>query len=785
MLKQNIKLFFRNIKKHKSTFLINIVGLSTGLACVLFIALWVLDELSVDKFHANADNLYQVIENAQTDGTILTNPVTSIAVVETLSQDFPEVKYGVNVNTWGAKESTLSVEKNETKADGLYVGDDYFKAFSFPILYGNESTLLKDKNAIVISENLALKFFGTTHNLLGKVIEFRNENQLVISGVFKSPPSNASSQFDFVLPFKTYKEGFSESTYWTHNLTNSYIVLNEGVDVEAFNNKVSGLIQEKTKDEHRTLSTRLFSDVYLYGTYENGVQTGGRIEYVRLFSLIAFLILLIACINFMNLSTANASRRLKEIGIKKAMGAKRKVMVLQHIGESLGITFLSFLFAILLVVLLLPQFNEITGKQLHLGFTISHALMAFTVLVVTGFVAGSYPAFYLSGLNSLVALKGKLNNSIGEVWARKGLVVLQFTLSVILIVSVLVIYKQIAFVQTKNLGYEKDNIVFFEIDGKIKKSLDLFLSEIKQVKGVTDVSSIGQNIMGGMNTLNNLEWPGKISDAKTVFQMRAVNYDLMKTLGIKMAEGRAFSRDFRADDSKIIFNQAAIDVMQLKDPIGKTITIDNTSLEIVGVTDDFHFTSLHEEIKPLFFVLQPSWTNLVMAKLTPGNESVALAGLQDLHRKFNPDVTFDYKFLNATYQTQYMAEQRVATLSKYFAGLAILISCLGLFGLASFTAEKRRKEISVRKVLGQTATQVTVMLSSEFAKLVLAAIAIALPVAYLLTKDWLSGFAYHISLQLWYFIGAGLVALTVAMLTVGSQAIQAANRNPVEGLREE
>jgi len=288
MLKQNIKLFFRNIKKHKSTFLINIVGLSTGLACVLFIALWVLDELSVDKFHANADNLYQVIENAQTDGTILTNPVTSIAVVETLSQDFPEVKYGVNVNTWGAKESTLSVDKNETKADGLYVGDDYFKAFSFPILYGNESTLLKDKNAIVISENLALKFFGTTHNLLGKVIEFRNENQLVISGVFKSPPSNASSQFDFVLPFKTYKEGFSESTYWTHNLTNSYIVLNEGVDVEAFNNKVSGLIQEKTKDEHRTLSTRLFSDVYLYGTYENGVQTGGRIEYVRLFSLIWF-----------------------------------------------------------------------------------------------------------------------------------------------------------------------------------------------------------------------------------------------------------------------------------------------------------------------------------------------------------------------------------------------------------------------------------------------------------------------------------------------------------------
>ncbi len=785
MLKHNLKLFIRNIKKYKSTFLINIIGLSTGLACVLLIALWVQDELSIDKFHANNDNLYQVIEYAETDGTIITNPVTSIAVVETLAEEFPEVKYGVNVNTWGANETMLSVNKTEIKAAGLYVGEDYFKVFSYPLLDGDEQSLLNDKNAIVISEALANKFFGTVNNVVGKVIELRHENPLVVSGVFKSVPANSSMHFDFALSFEQYKETFSEDVYWTHNVTNSYIVLNDDVNVEAFNDKIASLIKVKTKDQSRTLSTRLFSDVYLYGTYENGKQVGGRISYVKLFSLIAFLILLIACINFMNLSTANASRRLKEIGVKKAMGAKRKVMVFQHLSESLVMTFLSLLSAIILVLVLLPQFNEITGKQLIFDLSINQIFLAAIVLISTGLIAGSYPAFYLSGLNSVIALKGKLSNSSSEIWARKGLVITQFTLSVILIVSVLVIYKQISFLQTKNLGYEKDNMIYFEIEGKVSENLDAFLSELSQVEGIEQASSIGQSIMGGMNTLNNLEWPGKVSDEKIVFQMRAVNYEMLETLNIKMAAGRTFAKNFGAEESKIIFNQAAIDIMGMKDPIGKEISIQNSQLKIIGVTEDFHFTSLHEKIKPMFFILRPSWTHLIMAKIEPSMETVALGNLHDFYDRFNPDISLDYKFLDDAYQSQYVAEQRVATLSKYFAGLAIIISCLGLFGLATFTAERRRKEIGIRKVLGHSNEQIAVLLSSEFAKLVLIGIVIALPISYLLTNDWLSNFAYKINLQLWYFIAAGAAALMVALLTVSTQAIRAAYKNPVEALRQE
>jgi ABC-type antimicrobial peptide transport system permease subunit len=407
------------------------------------------------------------------------------------------------------------------------------------------------------------------------------------------------------------------------------------------------------------------------------------------------------------------------------------------------------------------------------------------ILILTGLIAGSYPAFYLSGLNTIKTLKGTLKSTWGEVFARKGLVVFQFALSINLVVSVMVIYKQIEFVQNINLGYDKNNIVYFDIDRNMAENLDSFLAETKNLKGVENASSIGTNIVGGVNTWNNLQWPGKVSDEKIVFEMRPVNYGMLETLGIGLKEGRSFSKDFGAEASKIIFNQAAIDVMGLEDPIGKEISIQGTRLQIVGVTENFHFASLHEQIKPLFFVLQPTWTHMVMAKVAPGKEKEALANILGLYQKYNPGLQLDYRFLDETYEAQYTAEQRVSTLSKYFAGLAILISCLGLFGLAKFNAERRKKEISIRKVLGQTATQVTVMLSSEFAKLVLFSIFLSLPLSYLLVKDWLTDFAYRIPLSFWYFLGAGTIALVIAILTVSTQAIKAANSNPVKSLGTE
>lgn len=783
MLKQNLKIFFRNIKRQRSSFLINVIGLSTGLACVLLIALWVFDELSVDKFHENNTRLYQVVETPEIDGRRVQNPFTAGLVAETLAQEFPEIEYSTSVRETG--ELLLSLEQTNLKAYGLFASTEFFDVFSFKLVQGDNKTVLGDKNSIVLSEDLATKFFGNTRNVVGKVVQLYGERPFKVSGILENVPANSSIQFDFVLPYEFFKEINPKTLDWGYNTTSAYLVLKKGVNIADFNVKIKDFIQTKSSDTDRPLSTRLFSDNHLYDKYRDGVEKAGRITYVQLFSLIAFLILIIACINFMNLSTANASRRLKEIGIKKVMGSKRNVLVSQYLVESLAMTFLSLLIALLIVALLLPPFNAIAAKEMELHLSVQFLLVISIILVVTGLLAGSYPAFYLSGLNTISTLRGKLNTSTEEVFARRGLVIFQFVLSTILIVSVLIIYRQLEFAQNKNLGYDKDNIVYFDIDEKIRQNLDTFLSALEQLEGIESASSISTNIVGGNNTTTRLQWPGKMAEEKEVFQIRPVNYNMIETFDIDIIKGRSFSKEYGAEESKIIFNQTAIDVMGLEDPIGKGVSLENTNFEIVGVTEDFHFASLHEEIKPLFFVLRPEWTHTVMVKIKAGWEKIALGKLHKFYERYNPGMDFDYKFLDDTYTAQYAAEERVSILAKYFAGLAILISCLGLFGLATFNAERRRKEISIRKVLGQSVIQVTVMLSSEFAKLVLVSITIALPIAYLLANNWLSGFAYRIPLQIWYFLGAGLVALSIAILTVGGQAIKAANNNPVEGLRDE
>jgi ABC-type antimicrobial peptide transport system permease subunit len=783
LLKHNLKIFFRHIQKNKSVFLINIIGLSTGLACALLIALWVIDELGVDTFHEKDSRLYQVVETPQIDGRMVQNPSTSGLVAETLVHEIPEIESGTSVRQ--TEELLLSVEETDFKTTGLFASEEFFDVFSFKLIQGDKKTVLADKNSIVISQDLATRLFGTTSNVIGKVVQLDSKKPFTVSGVLENVPANSSIKFDFILPFEFFKEIRPNVLDWSYNTVNAYLVLKKGTDIAEFNTKVKDFISSKSSQTNRPLSTRLFSDNYLYDKFADRVEKAGRITYVRLFVLIAFLILLIACINFMNLSTANASRRLKEIGIKKAMGSKRNVLVYQYLVESLSMTLLSLIIALVIVALLLPQFNIITAKQIELEFTLSYMIIIGAVLVITGLLAGSYPAFYLSGLNTITTLQGKLNTSFGEILARRGLVIFQFVLSTVLILSVFIVYKQLEFAQNKNLGYDKDNLVYFDINEKIRPNLDTFLSALEQLEGVKSTSSISTNIVGGNNTTTRLQWPGKIPDEQEAFQIRPVNYNMIETLDIDILQGRSFSKEYGAEESKIIFNRTAIDAMGLKSPIGKIVSLENTDFEIVGVTEDFHFASLHEEIKPLFFVVRPEWTRTVMAKIQAGKEKIALGNLQDLYEKYSPGMDFDYKFLDQTYAAQYAAEQRVSTLAKYFAGLAILISCLGLFGLATFNAERRRKEISIRKVLGQSATQVTIMLSTEFAKLVVISIVIALPIAYLLVNNWLSDFAYRIPLHLWYFLVAGLITLTIAMLTVGGQAIKAANINPVDGLRDE
>ncbi len=787
MIRHNFLIIYRNFKRFKSSFFINLIGLSTGLACALLIYLWVSDEMHVDKFFKNDERLFQVLENQHNAAdNIRVTTSTPGLLAEELADRIPEVEYAtVATPTYWFDKFNLSMGEKRMDAVGQYAGKDYFNVFSYELIHGAAVKVLTDKSSIVISESVAKNLLGTADNAVGKTILFQNEKEFIVSGVFKDVPANSSRRFDFVISFENYKDQFPGALNWSNSGPETFVVVKAGTDVKQFGKKIADLIKIKTKETHRSLILNHYSDTYLYGNYENGEQTGGRIEYVILFSIIALFILAIACINFMNLSTAKASRRIKEVGIKKAVGANRKTLVAQYLGESLLLSFVSLFIAILLVDLLLPQFNLITGKQLQLQFDVNLMMALFVIGLVTGLIAGSYPALYLSGFNPATVLKGKFSNSLGELWARKGLVVFQFSISVIFIVAVLVIYKQIDFLQTQNLGYDRENVIYFPMEGKAEQSRETFLAEMRKIPGVIAASSIQESMVGGGNTAN-ISWAGKDPEDRTPFAMRATNYDIMEMLDFKLAEGRFFSRDHN-DSLKVIFNEAGIKAMGMSDPIGKTIGLGGPyeHLEIVGVVKDFHFESLHVKVMPMFFIVAPQYTRQIMARIEAGKETETLARIGEFYKTYNPDFTFDYRFLDQDYEAQYNAEQRVSILARYFAIIAILISCLGLFGLAAFTAERRIKEIGIRKVLGSSEWGIVYLLSFEFSKIVLLSTVIALPISYLLVSQWLDNFAYKIPLHWWYFIGAGVLALVIAWLTVGSQAIRAARVNPVNCLKEQ
>ena len=789
MLRHNFLLAFRNFQRHRGTFFINLIGLSSGLACALLIFLWVNDELSVDKFHEKDAHLFQLLEQGETSEGVWVGEHTSGLLAETLAEEIPEVEYAVATRL-REEGITLSIDDKYIQASALFASEDFFQAFSFDLTQGSRDRVLEGKNAIVISEALAMKLFDTTENIIGRTVNFQDDQPLRVAGIVADVPANSSLQFDFVLSFEKFKELEPTALDWNFNTTKVYVVLTETANPLAFERKIADFLQGRRENSISTLFARPFSDGYLYGNYEDGKQIRGRIEYVRLFSIIAIFILLIACINFMNLATAKASRRAKEIGVKKAIGAKRKTLIFQFLSESMLMASAALLVAILLVLLFLPQFNEITGKQLDLPFTGVLIGSVLGIVAFTGLVAGSYPALYLSGLNPLTMMRGHTSgtsrNAAKGQWARKGLVVFQFALSVLLIVSVVVVYQQIDFVQTKNLGYEKGNTLYFDTEGRVSEQLETFLSELRGVPGVVNAAGIGQSIVDGTNSFTIDHWKGKPEGVDfPSFEMRPVTYGLLETLGIKMAIGRTFSSTFGSEDAKIIFNQAAIDMMGLDDPIGEVISIGQTELEIIGVTKNFHFRSLHEEVGPLFFVLRPSWTHQVVAKIEAGKERGTIDRLQEFYQVYNPGYSFNYQFLDEDYQALYAAEQRVATLSKYFAGIAILISCLGLFGLAAFTAERRLKEIGIRKILGASSFSIVCRLSGDFTRMVLVAIFIALPISYFVAQRWLQDFAFSIDLEWWYFAGAGLAALLIAWFTVGLQTVKAARVNPVECLKDE
>jgi putative ABC transport system permease protein len=784
MLRHNLLLTFRSFKRFKSSFFINIIGLTAGLACTLLIYLWVMDELKIDQFHSKGDRLFRIMEHQQYADNIMTTRSTPGLLAEALKTDIPEIEYSTTT-TW-VNPSTLSIGEHSVKSEGFYVGKDFFNIFSYGLIEGDASQVLADKKNIVISKKLAEQLFETTDNVIGKAVEFEHSKEYIVSGLFEGTPNNSTYEFDWVLSFEVFKDENPWVTNWGSNGPSTFVTLIEGANQKAVSDKIADFVVKHNEQSNVTLFLREYADLYLFGRYENGKEAGGRIEYVQLFSLIAAFILIIACINFMNLSTARASRRMKEVGIKKAVGAKKGGLIAQYLSESIVISFLSLLLSLLLVWLFLPQFNEITDKKILLEFDWAFIASLFGVLLFTGVFAGSYPALYLSSFNTIRILKGEMRGSLGELWARKGLVVFQFTLSVILIVSVIAIYQQIKYVQSKNLGYDNENVIFFGIEGKVKKNTETFLSQIRTIPGIVNATSIGHNLVGQQNNTSGLKWEGKNPDDLILFENVRANHELLETLGMELLEGRDFSRQNATDTLKIIFNETAIKIMGLEEPIGQMVKLwGEYDLEIIGVVKDFHFQSLHEQISPLFLMLDPENTWNVMARIEAGKEKETLGALDKFYQDYNPGFVFDYAFLDERFEKQYAAEQRVATLSQYFAGIAILISCLGLFGLAAFTAERRIKEIGIRKALGASSRGIVLLLSGDFTRLVILAILIALPVSYYLISIWLERFAFRIELSYWLFLGSAIIALLVAWLAVGSQAIKAANVNPSSCLRSE
>ncbi|MEL7585106.1 MAG: ABC transporter permease [Prolixibacteraceae bacterium] len=788
MFKHNFLIIFRNLRRNKSSFFINLIGLSSGLACALLIYLWVNDELKTDKFNENDELLYQVLTTHPNEDGIDTWRSGPIPLAPALLEEMPEIEYAVNSSPV-QQDFILSNGEQNFDASGIFADENFFKIFSYEFLQGNRSTVLDGKSSVVITEKMALMLFRTTDNIPGRTISWQNQDKkgdVVVTGVLKDIPANSSEQFDFAMSFEVFKELVGSYATWGNNQAQIYLQLKQGTNVSALNDKIVDFIKTKGNISDVTLLLQKYSDGYLYNRFEDGKQAGGRIEYVRLFSIIAIFILVIACINFMNMSTAKAFRKIKEVGIKKTIGAKRGSLVFQYLGESLFITFFAFLLASVIVILFLPQFNEITGKQLSFSLDQRLIFVSITILVLTGLFAGGYPALYLSGFRPAVVLKGKLDSSSGELFIRKGLVVFQFVLSTLLIVSVLVVYKQVELIQTKNPGFNRDNIVQFNLKGKLSENSQSFLSEIRKISGVKHAATMWGSIVGQTGvTQGSFDWEGKDPNAAVAFSHFGIGDDMLELLGIKMKSGRAFSSDYGNEENKIIINEAGINVMGLTDPVGKTFNLWGTNYEIIGVAKDFNFRSFHENIKPFFFRYKPEDAEKILVKIEAGREKETIETIQKLYKSFNPGYVFNYSFLSDEYQKQYAAEQRISILSKYFAGLAILISCLGLFAMSTFTAERRTKEIGIRKVMGSNEVGIAKLLSGEFTKAVTVAIGIAIPIAYLVTHRWLENFAYKTSLSWWIFALAGLLTLGITLLTVSWQSWRAATRNPVEALRYE
>ncbi|MFI5193102.1 MAG: ABC transporter permease [Chitinophagales bacterium] len=791
MLRNYLKIAFRNLLRHKTFSAINILGLALGMACSLLIMLWVLDEKAVDGFHVNGKQLFQVYERWSNDGKIGAGYATQGLLAGELKRVIPEIQYASALD-YAAQPgimNTFEAEHKVVKEAGNFAGADFFSMFSYSLLQGNPGTALNTPAGIAISRKMAEDFFGSPGNAMNKTIRFDNKEDLQVTAVFENLPAHASRKFDFLRSWTDYVK----QNEWVHNWSNTspdtYVQLRKTADPAKVEAAIKDFIyryQPKDKGSPTELGLQPFPERYLHAAFKNGQPDGGRAEYVHLFTLVAIFILLIACINFMNLATAQSAKRAKEVGLRKVVGAFRSSLIRQFLCEALMLTFVSVILAVILATGLMAAFNSLTGKQLTMPFAQPLFWLALTgLLIITGFVAGSYPALFMSSLNPTRVLKGSLKFSWQATFFRKGLVVFQFVLSILLIVGMIVIYRQVNYIQTTNLGYDRENLLYIPIEGELVKKFELFKEEAGKIPGILNISKMRNSPTIIEHHNGSISWPGKDPNSQLSFADAVVGYDFVKTLKLKMAEGRDFSRDYAGDSTSFILNETAVNKIGYKNPVGQTVIWGKHPGKIIGVLKDFHFSSMHEAIDPLIVRLDENWSwGTILVRVNGQHTRKAIAGLEKICAGLNPKFPFTYTFSDQEFANLYKSEQVVSQLANWFAVLAIFISCLGLFGLSTFTAGQRTKEIGVRKVLGATASDVVGLLSKDFLKLLLLAIVIATPLAWFVMNRWLSNYAYRINLNWWIFALAGILAIVIALFTVSYQSIKSSLMNPVTCLRE-
>lgn len=786
MLKNYLKIAWRNLLKNKTFSLINILGLALGMACSLLIMLWVQDEIKMDRFHKNDARIFTVMENQFYSGVINTFAATPGILADNIVKDIPEIEMA---SQWLWEQApVLAAGSTFDNEKGRYVQGNFLSIFSFDLSQGDAKTALKRPDGIVISQKLANKYFKG-QDPIGKTMRIDNKDDVIVTGVLKEIPAYSSVKFDFLMSYDRWIKENKWAQEWGNNGPRCVVLLDKNADVDKVNAKIKGYLKTKNKDSNIDLFLVNYGQSYLYSKWDSGKQNGGRIEYVRLFTIVAVFILIIACINFMNLATARSVKRAKEVGLRKVVGAYKSSLVGQFMGESILITLLALVFALMLVGVLLPSFNTLTEKQLSLNFFNPTLLLLLLILTtITGVFAGSYPALFMSSLNPVVVLKGALKFKPSAAYFRQGLVVFQFGLSILLILSMIVVYRQIEFIQNKNLGFDKSNLLYIsDVEKGMAKNFASFKQVLENEPGIKAVTVSQAGPMDYGSSTMGVTWPGKDTTQRMLFNVNPVGFDFVKTMGIKLLEGRDFNPAFGTDTSNYLVNEAAAKKIGYKDPVGKELTMWRKKGKIIGLMKDFHIGSLHVAIEPLIVNLQPrqeSW-GAALILTEPGKTKLAIANIEKVYKQYNPGFPFKYHFADEEFGNLYKAETVVSKLSNYFAFLAIFISCLGLFGLAAFTAEQRTKEIGVRKVLGASVTNLVGMLSMDFVKLVGIAALIAFPIAGYFLQDWLEKYAYRIEMEWWYFLVAGIAALLIALFTVSFQAIKAALMNPVKSLRGE